>query len=54
MLGGEPDEALRQVLSRAGGQPFLLTELVPLEYSVMGLTWGFQLRSWRSAWDHRG
>ena len=28
MLGGEPDEALRQVLSRAGGQPFLLTELL--------------------------
>lgn len=27
---------------------------VPLEYSVGGLTWGFQLRSWRSAWDHRG
>jgi len=29
-------------------------ERVPLEYSVGGLTWGFQLRSWRSAWDHRG
>ena len=28
MLGGEPDEALRQVLSRAGGQPFLLPELL--------------------------
>ena len=28
MLGGEPDEALRQVLSRADGQPFLLTELL--------------------------
>jgi hypothetical protein len=28
MLGGEPDEALRQMLSRAGGQPFLLTELL--------------------------
>ena len=28
MLGGEPDEALREVLSRAEGQPFLLTELV--------------------------
>jgi len=27
---------------------------VLLEYSVGGLTWGFQLRSWRSAWDHRG
>ena len=28
MLGGEPDEALRDVLSRADGQPFLLTELL--------------------------
>jgi DNA-binding NarL/FixJ family response regulator len=28
MLGGEPDEPLRQVLSRADGQPFLLTELL--------------------------
>jgi len=28
MLGGEPDEALREVLGRAGGQPFLLTELL--------------------------
>jgi DNA-binding NarL/FixJ family response regulator len=28
MLGGEPDEALREVLSRAEGQPFLLTELL--------------------------
>ena len=28
MLGGEPDEALRGVLSRADGQPFLLTELL--------------------------
>jgi DNA-binding NarL/FixJ family response regulator/energy-coupling factor transporter ATP-binding protein EcfA2 len=28
MLGGEPDEALREVLSRADGQPFLLTELL--------------------------
>jgi predicted ATPase len=28
MLGGEPDEVLREVLSRAGGQPFLLTELL--------------------------
>jgi predicted ATPase len=27
-LGGEPDEALRQVLGRADGQPFLLTELL--------------------------
>ena len=29
-------------------------ELVPLEYSVGGLTCGFQRRSWRSAWDHHG
>ena len=28
MLGGEPDNALREVLSRAEGQPFLLTELL--------------------------
>jgi DNA-binding NarL/FixJ family response regulator len=28
MLGGEPDEALREVLGRAAGQPFLLTELL--------------------------
>jgi predicted ATPase len=28
MLGGEPDEALREVLSRAEGQPFLLNELL--------------------------
>jgi DNA-binding CsgD family transcriptional regulator len=28
MLGGEPDEALRRVLTRADGQPFLLTELL--------------------------
>lgn len=28
MLGGEPDEALREALSRAGGQLFLLTELL--------------------------
>jgi hypothetical protein len=28
MLGGEPDEALRQALRRADGQPFLLTELL--------------------------
>jgi len=28
MLGGEPDEALREVLRRADGQPFLLTELL--------------------------
>jgi predicted ATPase len=28
VLGGEPDEALRQVLTRADGQPFLLTELL--------------------------
>ena len=28
ILGGEPDEAMRQVLSRADGQPFLLTELL--------------------------
>ena len=28
MLGGEPDQALREVLSRADGQPFLLTELL--------------------------
>jgi DNA-binding CsgD family transcriptional regulator/energy-coupling factor transporter ATP-binding protein EcfA2 len=28
MLGGEPDEALREVLHRADGQPFLLTELL--------------------------
>jgi predicted ATPase len=28
MLGGEPDEALREVLSGADGQPFLLTELL--------------------------
>ena len=28
VLGGEPDEALREVLSRAEGQPFLLTELL--------------------------
>ena len=28
MLGGEPDAALRDVLRRAEGQPFLLTELV--------------------------
>jgi DNA-binding NarL/FixJ family response regulator len=28
MLGGEPDEALREVLSRVDGQPFLLTELL--------------------------
>ena len=28
LLGGEPDEALREVLSRAEGQPFLLTELL--------------------------
>ena len=28
MLGGEPDEALREVLGRADGQPFLLTELL--------------------------
>jgi DNA-binding CsgD family transcriptional regulator len=28
MLGGEPDEALREALSRAEGQPFLLTELL--------------------------
>ena len=28
MLGGEPDEALREVLRRAEGQPFLLTELL--------------------------
>jgi len=27
-LGGEPDEALRQVLARTDGQPFLLTELL--------------------------
>lgn len=27
-LGGEPDKALRQVLARADGQPFLLTELL--------------------------
>ena len=28
MLGGEPDAALREVLSRVDGQPFLLTELL--------------------------
>src|SRR6266536_909734 len=28
MLGGKPDEALREALSRADGQPFLLTELL--------------------------
>ncbi|MGD0699336.1 MAG: AAA family ATPase [Trebonia sp.] len=28
LLGGEPDDALRAVLSRAEGQPFLLTELL--------------------------
>jgi DNA-binding NarL/FixJ family response regulator len=28
MLGGEPDEALLRVLTRADGQPFLLTELL--------------------------
>jgi DNA-binding CsgD family transcriptional regulator len=28
MLGGDPDEALREVLRRADGQPFLLTELL--------------------------
>jgi hypothetical protein len=28
MLGGEPDQALREVLSRADGQSFLLTELL--------------------------
>ena len=28
MLGGEPDAALRRVLTRAEGQPFLLTELL--------------------------
>jgi DNA-binding CsgD family transcriptional regulator len=28
ILGGEPDEALREVLGRAEGQPFLLTELL--------------------------
>ena len=28
LLGGEPDAALREVLSRAEGQPFLLTELL--------------------------
>jgi DNA-binding CsgD family transcriptional regulator len=28
MLGGEPDAALREVLDRAAGQPFLLTELL--------------------------
>ncbi len=28
MLGGEPDEALREVLGRLDGQPFLLTELL--------------------------
>ena len=28
VLGGEPDEALLEVLSRAEGQPFLLTELL--------------------------
>jgi ATP/maltotriose-dependent transcriptional regulator MalT len=28
MLGGEPDEALQEVLSRVDGQPFLLTELL--------------------------
>lgn len=28
VLGGEPDKALRQVLTRADGQPFLLTELL--------------------------
>jgi len=28
MLGGEPGEALRKVLGRADGQPFLLTELL--------------------------
>jgi len=28
MLGGEPDDALRKALSRADGQPFLLTELL--------------------------
>jgi predicted ATPase len=28
MLGGEPDEALRRVLGRVGGQPLLLTELL--------------------------
>ncbi|HEX4290761.1 MAG TPA: AAA family ATPase [Trebonia sp.] len=27
-LGGEPDQALREVLSRVDGQPFLLTELL--------------------------
>ena len=28
MLGGEPDAALRRMLTRAEGQPFLLTELL--------------------------
>ena len=28
LLGGEPDEALREVLGRVDGQPFLLTELL--------------------------
>jgi ATP/maltotriose-dependent transcriptional regulator MalT len=28
LLGGEPDETLREVLSRVDGQPFLLTELL--------------------------
>ncbi len=28
VLGGEPDKALRQVLTRADGQPFLVTELL--------------------------
>jgi len=28
LLGGDPDEALRRVLARAGGQPFLPAELL--------------------------
>jgi hypothetical protein len=52
-----------ELLRRNGPSPLAFTfrepydppaEPVPLEYSVGGLTCGFQRRSWRSAWDHHG
>jgi hypothetical protein len=37
------------VVPEQGVMPASVVEGVPLEYSVDGLTWRFQLRSWRSA-----
>ncbi len=56
-IGGNPllVEVKRSVVPGAIDQVLHgLADHVPLEYSVGGLTCGFQRRSWRSAWDHHG